>query len=70
MFLDSGLDRTRIGLWEMKNLRIASRIREVSASYPAKKILVIIDVSKKVFVENYLKQMTDIKILKLGDIVN
>ncbi len=70
MFLDSGLDRTRIGLWEMKNLRIASNIREVSADYPGKKILVIIDVSKKVFVEEYLKKTTDIKILGLMDIIN
>lgn len=70
MFLDSGLDRTRIGLWEMKNLRIASKIREVSADYPGKKILVIIDVSKKVFIEEYLKKMTDIKILRLKDIIS
>lgn len=70
MFLDSGLDRTRIGLWEMKNLRVASNIREISANYPSKKILVIIDVSKKVFVEEYLKKMTDIKILGLKDIIN
>lgn len=70
MFLDSRLDRTRIGLWEMKNLRIASNIREVSADYPGKKVLVIIDVSKKVFVEEYLKKTTDIKILRLMDIIN
>jgi hypothetical protein len=70
MFLESGLDRTRIGLWEMKNLRIASNIREVSADYPGKKVLVIIDVSKKVFVEEYLKKMTDIKILGLRDIIS
>lgn len=69
-FLESGLDRTRIGLWEMKNLRTASNIREVSSYYPSKKILVIIDVSKKPFVEEYLNKMTDIKILKLKEIVN
>jgi len=69
MFLESGLDRTRIGLWEMKNLRVASNIREVSAFYPSKRILVIIDVSKKVFVEEYLKKMTDIKIVKMNDII-
>ncbi len=70
MFLESGLDRARIGLWEMKNLRVASNIREISAFYPSKRILVIIDVSKKVFVEEYLKKMTDIKIVKLNDIIN
>lgn len=70
MFLDSGLDRTRVGLWEMKNMRIASNIREVSADYPTKKILVIIDVSKKPFVEEYLKSTTDIKLIKFTDIGN
>lgn len=70
MFLESGLERTRIGLWEMKNLRIASNIREVSSFYPSKKILIIIDVSKKPFVEEYLNKMTDLKILKLKEVIN
>jgi hypothetical protein len=68
MFLDSRLDRTRVGLWEMKNLRIASNIREVSSFNPSKKILVIIDVSKKAFVEEYIKNMTDIKLVKFSDL--
>jgi hypothetical protein len=70
MFLESGLDRTRIGLWEMKNLRIAANIREVSSIFPMKKILVIIDVAKKPFVEEYLKTMTDMKIMKFSEIIN
>lgn len=68
MFLESKLDRTRIGLWEMKNLRIAANIREISSLYPTKKILVIIDVSKKPFIEEYLKANTDIKVLKFTEI--
>jgi len=70
MFLESKLDRTRIGIWETKNLRIASNIREVSALNPSKKILVILDVSKKTFVEEYLKSMSDIRIIKFEEIIN
>ncbi|AFH48287.1 Hypothetical protein IALB_0575 [Ignavibacterium album JCM 16511] len=65
MFLDSGLDRTRVALWEMKCLRIAANIREISSFYPGKNILVIIDVSAKPFLEEYLKSMGDIQIMGL-----
>ncbi len=68
MFLDSGLDRTRVALWEMKCLRIAANIREISSFYPGKNILVIIDVSAKPFLEDYLKSIGDLKITSLLDI--
>lgn len=68
MFLDSGLDRARASLWEMKCLRIAANIREVSSFYPGKNILVIIDVSAKPFLEQYLKSMGDVKIKQLNEI--
>lgn len=68
MFLDSGLDRTRIALWEMKCLRIAANIREISSFYPGKNILVIIDVSAKPFLEDYLKSIGDVRITSLQDI--
>ena len=68
MFLDSGLDRARASLWEMKCLRIAANIREVSSFYPGKNILVIIDVSAKPFLEQYLKSMVDVKIKQLNEI--
>lgn len=69
MFLESGLDRTRASLWEMKCLRIAANIREVSALNPGKNILVIIDVSAKPFLEEYLLSAADIKILQFNDIL-
>ncbi len=68
MFLDSGLDRTRAALWEMKCLRIAANIREISSFYPGKNVLVIIDVSAKPFLEEYLKSMGDIRITGLEEI--
>lgn len=68
MFLDSGLDRTRVALWEMKCLRIAANIREISSFYPGKNVLVIIDVSAKPFLEEYLKSMGDVRITSLEEI--
>lgn len=68
MFLDSGLDRTRVSLWEMKCLRIAANIREISSFNPGKNILVIIDVSAKPFIEQYLKSMGDVNIKQLNDL--
>jgi hypothetical protein len=68
MFLDSGLDRARVSLWEMKCLRIAANIRELSSFHPGKNILVIIDVSAKPFLEQYLKSLGDVKIHQLNEI--
>lgn len=68
MYLDSGLDRARASLWEMKCLRIAANIREMSSFHPGKNILVIIDVSAKPFIEKYLKSMGDVKIQQLNEI--
>ncbi len=62
MFLDSGLDRTRVALWEMKCLRIAANIREISSFHLGKNILVIIDVSAKPFLEEYIKSLGDVKV--------
>lgn len=68
MFLDSGLDRTRVALWEMKCLRIAANIREISSFYPGKNVLVIIDVSAKPFLEEYLSSMGDVIVSSLDKI--
>ena len=60
----SKTDRSRYSLWEMRNLQIAANIMRLVASYPEKKILVIIGSSHKSFIENSLKQMSDVEVLK------
>lgn len=60
----SKTDRSRFSLWEMRNLQIAANIMRVAAKYPERKILVVIGASHKSFIENYLKQMPDIELLK------
>ena len=63
--LTSGLDRSRIALWEVRNLNIASHIRSALVLHPKKRMLVIIGTAHKPFIEEYLSQMMDVKLLKL-----
>ena len=66
--LPSKLDRSRVAQWEMRNLNIASRIREISVFHPVKKILVIIGAGHKPFLDLYLSNMLDVKIVQLRDL--
>lgn len=61
---DSGSDRSRYSLWEMRNLQITANILKTCAFYPGKKIIVIIGASHKSFIEKYLKQIPDIELLE------
>jgi hypothetical protein len=65
--LHSGLDRFRLALWEVRNLNIASNIRRASAQYPGGRILVIVGASHKPFLDSYLLQIADIKLVNLND---
>lgn len=66
--MESKLDRVRVGLWEVRNLNIASNIRRVSALYPGQKILVIIGSSHKIFLDHYLKNMMEVEIININDL--
>ncbi len=59
----SNSDRARYSLWEMRNLQISANILNVVARHPKEKILVIIGSSHKSFLEKYLRQIVDIKLL-------
>lgn len=61
---NSGGDRARYALWEMRNLMIVANIMKLAALNPGKKILVIIGASHKYFLEKYLQQMPDIELLE------
>jgi hypothetical protein len=60
---ESGSDRARYSLWEMRNLQITSNILNVVALNSGKNILVIIGSSHTSFIEKYLRQIEDIKVL-------
>ena len=66
--LSSGQDISRVALWEARNMRIASHIREMTAMLPGYKALVIIGASHKPFLDKYLSNFLDIKVVQLEDV--
>ena len=59
----SGADRARYSLWEMRNLQIAANVLRLAAGHPGERIVVIIGASHKGFLEKYLRQVADIRVL-------
>lgn len=56
------LGRQRVAAWEAQNLRMATTVREATASIPGGKALLVVGASHKAFIEAYLSSMTDISI--------
>jgi hypothetical protein len=65
--LPSGLDRSRAALWEVRNLNIASHVRRVTAHLPGGRVLVVIGASHKPFLEAYLGNCMDVRVVQLSD---
>jgi hypothetical protein len=63
----SGTDRSRLGLWENRNLKIAARIRAVAALHPGGRVLVIYGAAHKPFLEAYLARAADIQLVRLEE---
>jgi hypothetical protein len=59
--------RGYVAYWETRNLRMASNIREASA--PGSRTLVIVGASHKAYLEAYLNQMHDIRIISTDDVL-
>ena len=55
--------RNYVGYWETRNLRMAANIREVLGSQPGIRLLVIVGASHKGYLEAYLHQMHDVRVL-------
>lgn len=61
--------RGYVGYWETRNLRMASNIREVMVPQPGIRTLVIVGASHRAYLEAYLNQMHDIRIISAADIL-
>jgi len=61
----SGTDRTRLGLWENRNLKIAGRIRAVASLHPGGRVLVIYGAAHKPFLDEYLSRMADLDVIQM-----
>jgi hypothetical protein len=55
--------RVYVGYWETRNLRMASNIRDMLAAQPGIRALVIVGQSHKGYLEAYLNQMHDARIV-------
>jgi hypothetical protein len=55
--------RNYTGSWETRNLRMASNIREVMITLPGSRMLVIVGASHKGYLDAYLNQMHDVRIV-------
>ncbi|MFC0253419.1 DUF5694 domain-containing protein [Massilia consociata] len=55
--------RRYIGYWETRNLRMAGNIRDVLAARPGMRMLVIVGASHKGYLEAYLHQMHDVRVV-------
>lgn len=61
--------RTRVGLWETRNLRQVAHIREVAALHPGQRILVIVGSGHKAWFDYYLGMMSDIEVVDTGRVL-
>lgn len=55
--------RSYVAYWETRNLRMASNIREVMMARPGMRVLVVVGASHKAYLEAYLQQMHDVRIV-------
>lgn len=55
--------RARVAAWEVRNLRMAANIREVSARHPGGRILVIVGSAHKPWFDAYLRMMSDVQVV-------
>jgi Family of unknown function (DUF5694) len=59
----SGLDRARYAGWEARNLAIAANIRKESSLVAGKRVLVIYGAAHKPFLDAYLSQLLDVRVV-------
>lgn len=55
--------RGYLGYWETRNLRMAANIREAIGAKPGGRVLVIVGASHKGYLEAYLHQMHDVRLI-------
>lgn len=55
--------RAYVGYWETRNLRMAANIRDAMGTRPGERMLVIVGASHKGYLEAYLHQMHDVRVV-------
>ncbi|MGI4718358.1 MAG: DUF5694 domain-containing protein [Janthinobacterium lividum] len=61
--------RQYVGWWETRNLRMAGNIRDVMSGQPGIRVLVVVGASHKGYLEAYLHQMHDVRVVDAGAVL-
>jgi hypothetical protein len=61
--------RNYVASWETRNLRMAANIREMMSAQPGLRVLVLVGASHKGYLEAYLNQMHDVRIINTNNIL-
>lgn len=61
--------RQYVGYWETRNLRMAGNIRDAMTPRPGSRMLVVVGASHKGYLEAYLHQMHDVRIVDTGTVL-
>lgn len=64
-----GFGRRYLGFWETRNLRMAANIRDMLGLDPGMRALVIVGASHKYYLEAYLDQMHDVRLVDAGQVL-
>lgn len=57
------IGRARVAAWEVRNLRMAANIREMSTRHPGGRFLVIVGSAHKPWLDAYLSMMSDVRVV-------
>lgn len=68
MRLSSGVDRLRYGNWESRNARIVANLTDVTASARPERVLFLVGVAHKPFVEDLLRRLVHVKVARFEDL--
>lgn len=66
----SRLDRARYAGWEARNLAITANIRKESSLFAGKRVLVIYGAGHKPFLDAYLAQMLDVRVVQPASVLS
>ncbi len=61
--------RQYVGYWETRNLRMAANIRDMLGERPGMRALVVVGVSHKPYLDAYLDQMHDVRVVDMAPIL-
>jgi hypothetical protein len=64
-----GFGRQYLGAWETRNLRMASNIRDALQAEPGKRELVVVGASHKWYLQAYLNQMHDVRVVDIAPLL-